>query len=187
MTVTWTSGYDITEAVPFVEWGEKGGRRFLTPAGTLTFDKSSMCGAPAHTVGWRHPGYIHTSSLKDIWPDSLYTYKLGHRLMNGTRIWSKSYSFKASSYPGQDSLQRVVIFGDIGKVEADGSSEFNNFQPGSLNTTYQIIRDLENIDMVVHIGDICYANGYLSQWDQFTAQVEPIFFSRTRRRTFQLT
>ena len=106
-------------------------------------------------------------------------------------------------------MQRVVIFGDIGKVfllflisillhidnnlvfsfaslesssdkflqvEADGSSEFNNFQPGSLNTTYQIIRDLENIDMVVHIGDICYANGYLSQWDQFTAQVEPIFF-----------
>ena len=28
--------------------------------------------------------------------------------------------------------------------------------------------------MVMHIGDICYANGYLSQWDQFTAQVEPI-------------
>jgi hypothetical protein len=125
--------------------------------------------------------------------------------MNGTRIWSKSYSFKASPYPGQDSLQRVVIFGDMGKVlflpsasyfqtefgifickctesfsdkflqaEADGSNEFNNFQPGSLNSTYQIIRDLENIDMVVHIGDICYANGYLSQWDQFTAQVEPI-------------
>ena len=45
-----------------------------------------------------------------------YTYRLGHRLMNGTRIWSKSYSFKASPYPGQDSLQRVVIFGDMGKV-----------------------------------------------------------------------
>lgn len=44
MTVTWTSGYDITEAVPFVEWGEKGRRRFLAPAGTLTFDKNSMCG-----------------------------------------------------------------------------------------------------------------------------------------------
>jgi len=44
MTVTWTSGYDITEAVPFVEWGEKGGRRLLAPAGTLTFDRNSMCG-----------------------------------------------------------------------------------------------------------------------------------------------
>uniref|UniRef100_A0A0E0MNX4 Multifunctional fusion protein n=1 Tax=Oryza punctata TaxID=4537 RepID=A0A0E0MNX4_ORYPU len=174
MTVTWTSGYDIKEAVPFVEWGAKGGRRFLSPAGTLTFDRNSMCGAPARTVGWRHPGYIHTSYLKDLWPDSLYTYRLGHRLPNGTLIWSKSYSFKASPYPGQDSLQRVIIFGDMGKAEADGSNEFNDFQPGSLNTTYQIIRDLKNIDMVVHIGDICYANGYLSQWDQFTAQIEPI-------------
>jgi hypothetical protein len=43
MTVTWTNGYDITEAIPFVEWGEKGGRRFLAPAGTLTFDRNSMC------------------------------------------------------------------------------------------------------------------------------------------------
>jgi hypothetical protein len=60
------------------------------------------------------------------------------------------------------------------QAEADGSNEFNNFQPGSINTTYQIISNLENIDMVVHIGDICYANGYLSQWDQFTAQIEPI-------------
>ncbi|CAM0949415.1 unnamed protein product [Alopecurus aequalis] len=174
MTVTWTSGYAIKEAVPFVEWGEKEGRRFLSPAGTLTFDRNSMCGAPARTVGWRHPGYIHTSYLKDLWPDSMYTYRLGHRLPNGTRIWSKSYSFKALPYPGQDSLQQVVIFGDMGKAEADGSNEYNNFQPGSLNTTNQIIRDLDNVDMVVHIGDICYANGYLSQWDQFTAQIEPI-------------
>uniref|UniRef100_M8D5H9 Putative inactive purple acid phosphatase 27 n=1 Tax=Aegilops tauschii TaxID=37682 RepID=M8D5H9_AEGTA len=73
-----------------------------------------------------------------------------------------------------DSLQQIVIFGDMGKAEADGSNEFNDFQPGSLNTTNQIIRDLKNIDMVLHIGDICYANGYLSQWDQFTSQIEPI-------------
>ncbi|KAI9074460.1 hypothetical protein K1719_043579 [Acacia pycnantha] len=33
---------------------------------------------------------------------------------------------------GQDSLQRVVIFGDLGKAEADGSNEYNNFHPGSL-------------------------------------------------------
>lgn len=58
--------------------------------------------------------------------------------------------------------------------DADGSNEYNNFQRGSLNTTKQFIQDLKNIDIVFHIGDICYANGYLSQWDQFTAQVEPI-------------
>lgn len=41
---------------------------------------------------------------------------MGHRLSNGTSIWSKSYSFKSSPYPGQDSLQRIIIFGDMGKV-----------------------------------------------------------------------
>ncbi|THU58725.1 hypothetical protein C4D60_Mb03t17450 [Musa balbisiana] len=174
MTVTWTSGYGINEAEPFVEWGARGDSQVRSPAGTLTFSRNSMCGAPARTVGWRDPGFIHTSFLKDLWPNKMYTYKLGHKLTNDSYVWSRPYSFKASPYPGQDSLQQVVIFGDMGKAEADGSNEYNNFQPGSLNTTYQLIKDLKNIDIVLHIGDICYANGYISQWDQFTSQIEPI-------------
>ncbi|XP_042496138.1 probable inactive purple acid phosphatase 1 [Macadamia integrifolia] len=174
MTVTWTSGYGISEAEPFVEWGPLGGNQMRSPAGTLTFNRNSMCGPPARTVGWRDPGFIHTSFLKDLWPNSMHTYKLGHKLLDGTYVWSKIYQFRASPYPGQDSLQRVVIFGDMGKAEADGSNEYNDFQPGSLNTTNQLIQDLKNIDIVLHIGDLCYANGYLSQWDQFTSQIEPI-------------
>lgn len=174
MTVTWTSDYSIEEAIPFVEWGMKGSSPAQSPAGTLTFKRRSMCGAPARTVGWRDPGFIHTSFLKDLWPNRMYTYKMGHCLHNGSTIWSKAYSFKASPYPGEDSLQRVIIFGDMGKAERDGSNEYNDYQPGSLNTTDQLIKDIDNIDVVFHIGDISYANGYLSQWDQFTAQVEPI-------------
>lgn len=26
-------------------------------------------GPPARTVGWRDPGFIHTSFLKDLWPN----------------------------------------------------------------------------------------------------------------------
>lgn len=44
MTVTWTSGYGLNEAEPFVEWGRIGGDPTRSPAGTLTFDQSSMCG-----------------------------------------------------------------------------------------------------------------------------------------------
>ncbi|GAB2269692.1 Probable inactive purple acid phosphatase 27 [Dionaea muscipula] len=174
MTVTWTSGYNIDEAVPFVEWARLGSRMTRSPAGTLTFNRKSMCGAPARTVGWRDPGFIHTSFLKDLWANSVYIYRLGHLLSSGSYVWSKYYKFKSSPYPGQDSLQRVIIFGDMGKAERDGSNEYNNYQPGSLNTTDQLIKDLKNIDIVFHIGDIVYANGYISQWDQFTSQVEPI-------------
>ncbi|KAJ7956048.1 Purple acid phosphatase [Quillaja saponaria] len=129
MTVTWTSGYNIDEAIPFVEWGPEGGIQLPSPAGTLTFDRNSMCGPPARTVGWRDPGFIHTSFLKDLWPNS---------------------------------------------AERDGSNEYADYQPGSLLTTDQLIKDLENIDIVFHIGDLPYANGYISQWDQFTAQVQQI-------------
>ena len=44
ITVTWTSGYGIHEAVPFVEWGLKGETKTRSPAGTLTVDQNSMCG-----------------------------------------------------------------------------------------------------------------------------------------------
>lgn len=174
ITVTWTSGYNIDEAIPFVEWGWKGQEQKRSPAGTLTFERNNMCGSPARTVGWRDPGFIHTSFLKDLWPNTLYTYKMGHLLRNGFYVWSKMYSFRSSPYPGQDSLQRVIIFGDMGKAERDGSNEYSNYQPGSLNTTDQLIKDVKKIDIVFHIGDITYSNGYISQWDQFTAQVEPI-------------
>lgn len=44
MTVTWTSGYNIDEAVPFIEWSAKGLPARRSPAGTLTFNRNSMCG-----------------------------------------------------------------------------------------------------------------------------------------------
>jgi hypothetical protein len=62
----------------------------------------------------------------------------------------------------------------IFQAERDGSNDYSDYQPGSLNTTDQLIKDLKNYDIVFHIGDLCYSNGYVSQWDQFTAQVEPI-------------
>ncbi|PPD68390.1 hypothetical protein GOBAR_DD34729 [Gossypium barbadense] len=131
MTVTWTSGYGIDEAEPFVQWGPKGGHQQHSPAVTLTFERSSVCGIPTN---WG----IDCSTVH----------------MFGV----KNTSLEHLHFPD----------------EADGSNEYNNFQRGSLNTTKQLIKDLKNIDIVFHIGDICYANGYISQWDQFTAQIEPI-------------
>lgn len=58
--------------------------------------------------------------------------------------------------------------------EEDGSNEYADYQPGSLITRDQLVKELDEIDIVFHIGDIAYSNGYISQWDQFTSQVEPI-------------
>lgn len=52
MTVTWTSGYDIKEAIPFVKWALKGENQVRSPAGTLTIDRNSMCGMLALHILW---------------------------------------------------------------------------------------------------------------------------------------
>ncbi|XP_024542153.1 nucleotide pyrophosphatase/phosphodiesterase isoform X2 [Selaginella moellendorffii] len=175
MTVTWTSGYSISEAKPFVLWGPEDEKyAFRAPASTLTFTQKDMCGAPANTVGWRDPGYIHTSYLKNLWPSTTYFYKIAHKLKSGDTVYGPENHFMSSPAPGQDSLQRVVIFGDMGKGERDLSNEYSDYQPGALNTTDRLNEDLDNIDMVFHIGDITYSDGYLSQWDQFTEQIERI-------------
>lgn len=44
MSVTWTSGYGVKEARPFVEWGKKGGKQKRSSATTLTFNRNNMCG-----------------------------------------------------------------------------------------------------------------------------------------------
>uniref|UniRef100_K3YLE6 Purple acid phosphatase n=1 Tax=Setaria italica TaxID=4555 RepID=K3YLE6_SETIT len=166
IAVTWTSGYDIAPTYPFVERGAVGcGTQpsLAAARGTLTFNRGSMCGEPARTVGWRDPGFIHTAFMKGLWPNKEYYYKIGHELQDGSVVWGKPYTFRAPPSTGQNSLQRVIVFGDMGKAERDGSNEFANYQPGSLNTTDALVRDLDN-----------YAHGYISQWDQFTAQVAPI-------------
>jgi hypothetical protein len=57
--------------------------------------------------------------------------------------------------------------------QRDGTNELAGFQPGAQVTTDRLIKDLPNYDAVFHIGDLSYANGFLAQWDQFTAQIEP--------------
>ncbi|KAJ7956051.1 Purple acid phosphatase [Quillaja saponaria] len=47
--------------------------------------------------------------------------------------------------------------------------EQSYYQPGPLNVTDPLIKDLDNIDLSFHIGDMIYANGYISLWDQLTS------------------
>jgi hypothetical protein len=51
MAVTWTSGYNISEAYPFVEWRMKGDENpKRKPAGTLTYTRRQLCGIDQHSL-----------------------------------------------------------------------------------------------------------------------------------------
>jgi hypothetical protein len=76
---------------------------------------------------------------------------MGHLLSNGSYIWSKTYSFKSSPYPGQDSLQRIIIFGDMGKVVL--SSDVMKFISikSDVRGTIAFITSCLQTNMVVHV------------------------------------
>ena len=74
MTVTWTSGYNIIEAVPFVEWGLKGESQTRSPAGTLTFHRNSMCGMVHLSFDYKifvHLTYPRARESKTSWSNSI--------------------------------------------------------------------------------------------------------------------
>jgi hypothetical protein len=45
-----------------------------------------------------------------------YYYKVGHKLKNGQYVWDIQRYFQSPPFPGEDSVQKIVIFGDMGKV-----------------------------------------------------------------------
>ena len=79
--------------------------------------------------------------------------------------------------------QRMIIFGDMGNVAIDYSMHHswdfgNDGEIYSINTSHTInlftngSKDVT--DAVIHIGDISYAVGYLSEWDDFFHEIEPV-------------
>lgn len=62
---------------------------------------------------WNHEPWCHHSTWKNL---SRYFYKIGHKLKNGKYVWGEENFFTSAPNPGQNTLQRVVIYGDMGKV-----------------------------------------------------------------------
>jgi hypothetical protein len=98
---------------------------------------------------------------------------------------SKEYSFTSppapSNIPYEGESLNIVAYGDMGNAPLDGSSQhswdFNDKgEIPSVNTTRRIVEEIEDngVDMVLHIGDISYAVGYLSEWESFLQQIEPV-------------
>uniref|UniRef100_A0A803P839 Purple acid phosphatase n=1 Tax=Cannabis sativa TaxID=3483 RepID=A0A803P839_CANSA len=68
MTVTWTSGYNIDEAVPFVEWGLKGETQQRSPAGYLSEWDQFI--AQVSPIASAVPYMVASGNHERDWPNS---------------------------------------------------------------------------------------------------------------------
>lgn len=177
MRFTWNSK-NGQEANPVIEWGAEEGRlNYTVNATSHTYTASDFCGAPGATVGWIAPGWFHTVVVSGLQPNTQYWY----RVRDDTE-GSASEVFPFMSAPKVASSTEVdfFLFGDLGQTEDDGSNEHSQM-PHSLETTKSMNDDMSDstVDLarspaVFHIGDVSYARGYESMWEQFHYQIKNI-------------
>ncbi|EFA83215.1 hypothetical protein PPL_04005 [Heterostelium album PN500] len=113
--------------------------------------------------GWS--GYVNTGVLRGLESYTTYYYAVGDKNQD---IWSPTYNFTTGVLVYQRSVNphSIVCYGDMG--DAGGNEE----------TIQNIMQNIDNYSMVLHIGDIAYADsskkGHQSTWDSFLNQINPI-------------
>ncbi|EDO47589.1 predicted protein, partial [Nematostella vectensis] len=137
------------------------GPLMTTKGTTKTYKASDMCGEPASGSQFMDPGFIHDVLLTDLKPSSLYYYQYGTDLV---RIgMSKLKNFTTAPLPNPDVSFKFLVYGDQG-ISADAH-----------NTARYSLEEIlyRNATMVIHLGDIAYAEGYAYQWEKYFALIEP--------------
>jgi len=175
LTLTWSSKTHIN---PQVKYGVKSGKYdFHSIPKTITYEREDLCGGLATGAGWRDPGEIHTALLNNLEYNTTYYYIFGDESFG----FSSERSFvsplpPASSFiEGEEDLTtNVVVYGDLGQAPADRSDDSSYMQRPALNTTRLVLERIDDLDLVLHIGDIGYALGISSLWDEFFHMVAPI-------------
>eukprot|EP00250_Pteridium_aquilinum_P021385 c25104_g1_i1 orf=356-1489(-) len=126
--------------------------------------------SPAADFGWHDPGFIHSAVIIGLSPSTSYPYKYG----SDKTGWSSTKMLKTAPASGSSKVT-FIAYGDMGKAPRDNSIE-HYIQPGSLGVINAVSGEVSNgnVDMVLHIGDISYATGFLAEWDYFLDLITPI-------------
>jgi len=160
MQIRWVSSL-VNGAM--VQMGESSGRYTSTfPATHYSYDTSTMCGSSASIVSptqFRDPGAIYTAIAKDLQPDTTYFYRFGH-----DGFWSEEHSFTTSSDPESESTKpfQFVMYGDQGTY------------PNAFPVIRNVEAILDDIDLVLHIGDLSYAWGNGYNWEIWSNMISKI-------------
>eukprot|EP01116_Phalansterium_solitarium_P017202 TRINITY_DN4173_c0_g1_i1.p1 TRINITY_DN4173_c0_g1~~TRINITY_DN4173_c0_g1_i1.p1 ORF type:complete len:586 (-),score=221.07 TRINITY_DN4173_c0_g1_i1:325-2025(-) len=166
MRVSWQNAIDQVEQM--IQWGFSSGSYSNWAQSQFdTYAPSDLCGSPARDYGWHEPGLLHTYVITGLQAGQQVFYQFGSK-----DNWSPEYSFMAPKPASAAAEVFIAAYGDMGKGEVDGSLEHWEELP-ALNTTKNVYALVEQLDLVLHIGDIAYAVGYSTQWDEFMDEIQP--------------
>ena len=164
LRVNWVS--DL-KTPPTVSWGTDAANLLHVASGTTTtYHITDMCGSPANdTQWWVDPGMLHTAVLTGLPIGSDIYYSVGAKGKMSPAIGPVRVGPKA-----ENAALTFVGFGDLGVSSAASASA-----AGVARNTSRLVARLANeTDVVMHVGDISYAQGIAAFWPEFFAEIEPV-------------
>jgi len=172
LRVQWSSGRG-QEHGPSLHWGPSGGspeELISVAASATTFSREEMCGPPATQYGYRDVGWVHAADIEGAVPGSTVEYFLSDQ----TGAKSRKYTLKVPPSPGKDVRTSLAMFGDMGRGTQDDSKVWHPYgwAAGNVSESLRAEAEAGNLDAVFCFGDLSYAQGYLSQWDEWLQQIE---------------
>lgn len=125
-----------------------------------SFDGTQACGPPADS-GVHKKYHIHTAVL-----DRLQSGKIDYWYQMDSDSTGRKYDFRSPGTVKSDANVTVLLFGDMGAPSARKC-------PGSQGTIDSLMHLYQKADIIIHMGDISYADGDSSLWDEFMDKIEP--------------
>lgn len=163
-SLVWTSRGDTTSDYFCVVNGKQ-----IPSASSERLSVDKMCGSPANGIGFNcEPPVTHQVEVQTCTPGTTIQYQCG----SAGRL-TPSASFSCEPLSGAPTT--LAIFGDLGRGERPGDDSKTWKEYGSpAAATAALLTTEEALDFVYHIGDISYAVGYLSVWDDFMDMMAPV-------------
>jgi len=110
--------------------------------------------------GW--VGMLHSALMTKLHPATTYTYRVGDL---DTNTWSaKNFTFTTLPTMPLSRPLRVVAIADMA---------YDNTSDATVAALTQLVAQ-NQVDLVLHYGDVSYADGDEQHWDIFWRKVEPI-------------
>jgi len=147
MHVSWVT---FTPTSSFVQYGTDQ-LTMMAPATTRTYKKG----------GWL--GTIYSATMTGLKVDTKYNYRVG-----SDKGWGQQWSFRTlPKIDPRAPAERPLTIAVVGDMAFDNVSDA---------TVMHLTQQAQSgkIDMVIHAGDISYADGYQLHWDMFMRKIEPI-------------
>jgi hypothetical protein len=151
----------------------------VTDIESTTYGPGDVCNAPANETSvdyWQWPGVFHHATVRGLQPGTRY-----YAVPVADGVLGEEVTFVTGKPLGADVPVTFAAYGDMSVTEyvLDGDTEHDTVDggPGAVGTSGRLrarIDSANDIDLILHFGDLGYAKGAVFLWDAWMSMMAAV-------------